>query len=765
MSTLALHWYAWLSFTLAGTSGTTVRFGLPSEVKIKRKSRNITKPESAAGQVIGIKTILVALFVLGFTSILSQLIVIREFLNVFQGNELIIGLILCIWMLLTAAGSRLGQRIIHTGDHRKNLARGFLLSGILPAVIIVLLYVLETRIFPPGTTKGLVTAFIFCFCLLMPFCLISGMLFTMLACTFSGVTGANKVSEAYGWESAGSMTAGLLFSLLLVYLLRTFQVLAIIAGINLIVYILIHKGYHPAWTKYSTTGALIILTAFLFAGPVDHWVKSIHFKNQELVYSKDTPYGNVSVTFTAGQYNFYENGTFMFSTENQIMQEEAVHFALLQLERPEKVLIVSGGMTGMAKQALKYPTLRSIDYYEINPWLVKAEKRFSDTLFPPMLKVINRDARRGISKSSQRYDGIIINTPDPSNAQINRYYTLGFFEEAKQALRPNGVFLISLSPTVNYMSADAREINRIVYHTLKKVFKQVEVIPGERNYFIASDTNLRIDIAQGIQARGIENDFVNPGYIDDELLSQYSHQILDEISAGPARINQDLAPLAYFRQISYWLSTFQENGLVIILLILILMLLVLRRMSPVAAGVFTGGFAGASSSFIVLISFQILYGYVYQMLGIIIAFYMTGLSAGAIIGPGLKRKVSIRSYIWIQLIFMGLIVLLPLIINWVSRHNNIPEWTGQAFLFITTAAIAFIAGFEFNMASRLEPQRIEKIAGNLYGIDLAGAACGTFMVSLILFPLLGLLYTCLLIALLILASIILMFVFRKKYTW
>jgi hypothetical protein len=291
----------------------------------------------------------------------------------------------------------------------------------------------------------------------------------------------------------------------------------------------------------------------------------------------------------------------------------------------------------------------------------------------------------------------------------------------------------------------------------------VVVIPGERNYFIASDGNVRIDIAHGVQDAGIENDYVNPGYIEDDFLRQNSRLIMNEITGGSATANLDLAPLAYFSQISYWLSVFQEKGWIILMLLLILMLMALRKTSPAAAGIFTGGFAGASTEFLILIIFQILYGYVYQMLGIIVSFYMTGLTAGAILDIHLHRKVTVRSYIWLQFILLFLVILIPAMITFISGNSHVPEWIGPALLFIITAAIAFIAGLEFNTASQLEQQRFGKVTGNLYGTDLAGAACGTLLVSLICFPLLGLQYTCLLIAALILASIVVMFMSRKKY--
>ena len=76
---------------------------------------------------------------------------------------------------------------------------------------------------------------------------------------------------------------------------------------------------------------------------------------------------------------------------------------------------------------------------------------------------------------------------------------------------------------------------------------------------------------------------------------------------------------------------------------------------------------------------------------------------------------------------------------------------------------AFVTGLQFNMACHLEHHHHESMAVNLYSIDLAGAASGTLIVSMVLFPLLGLQYTCLLIALLNLAGIAVMFVSRKKY--
>jgi spermidine synthase len=486
------------------------------------------------------------------------------------------------------------------------------------------------------------------------------------------------------------------------------------------------------------------------------------------VYTKNTPFGNLSVTRTAGQLNYFENGNLLFSTENQIFQEEAVHFALLQHSRPETILIVSGGITGMANESFKYRSVERVDYLEINRWLAHAEMKLSSYAPDPRLRIIQEDARKWIKNITAAYDVIIINAPDPSNAQINRFFTVEFFKEVKQALALGGIFSISLSPTVNYMSSEAKLINRIVYHSLKSVFQHVVVIPGEKNYFIASDGDVHLDIVRAIQSADIQNEYLQQGYIDDDLLKQNSRLIMNEISTGQARINRDLSPIAYFLQIRYWLTLFKGMDGTLVFLVMIMFALVLfsmpwKKTSAVTFGIFAGGFAGAASEFLILIIFQILYGHLYQILGILISFYMTGLASGALFGVSKGRRNAVRSFMLVQMFLFALVMLIPPLTVLISQHHNMPIWAGQTVLFGLTGGIAFMAGLEFNMASRLEKQSVASAAGNLYGVDLAGAAFGTLLVSMICLPLLGLLLSCVLIGVLILAGVLSMFVSRSKY--
>jgi spermidine synthase len=54
----------------------------------------------------------VSLFYIGFGSILSQILLVREFLVSFYGNELSIGIIFACWLVWIGIGSAFGNKVI-----------------------------------------------------------------------------------------------------------------------------------------------------------------------------------------------------------------------------------------------------------------------------------------------------------------------------------------------------------------------------------------------------------------------------------------------------------------------------------------------------------------------------------------------------------------------------------------------------------------------------------------------------------------------------
>ena len=122
-----------------------------------------------------------ACFLLGFVSILSQIVFFRELLSVFYGNELCLGILLCVWLLWVGLGSKLGNAISNSNiSLLKNLSFWYFLLAIFSILTILIIrysrIILNTL---PGEIIGLMPILGLTLFALFPLCLILGILFVL----------------------------------------------------------------------------------------------------------------------------------------------------------------------------------------------------------------------------------------------------------------------------------------------------------------------------------------------------------------------------------------------------------------------------------------------------------------------------------------------------------------------------------------------------------------------------------------------------------
>lgn len=140
---------------------------------------------SAGGPVKISREVVLSTAALGITSIVTQIILLREFLSIFYGNELVIGIILADWMVLTGAGSFVGKYADRVKGKTTFLIISLCLMAILPSVTVFLLRYLRNIVFAIGGMVGIFQILYSSFLLLIPYCLLTGFLFTFLAHTVS----------------------------------------------------------------------------------------------------------------------------------------------------------------------------------------------------------------------------------------------------------------------------------------------------------------------------------------------------------------------------------------------------------------------------------------------------------------------------------------------------------------------------------------------------------------------------------------------------
>lgn len=698
------------------------------------------------------KSFLFSVIVVGFSSLLTQIVFLRESLSAFYGNELLLGVVLGNWLLLTGIGSYLGKF-----SNQKEKVQLFILTEIGLAIVVIPsifgMRIIRNFIAIPGELLPLSSVFFYSLLILFPFCFLSGFQFT-LACKIFSEKRKDEVYEAnkvYVLDSVGDLLGGFFFSYFLVFFFNSFQSVSLVIFLNLLSGFLLSRGVKKGhWLRFLI---LALLLLFLLLSQFDLQLIStkIQFPQQEIVYQGNSVYGNLVITKINNQLNFYENAFPLFSTQNNFSNEEKVHYAMLQHNSPRKVLLISGGLSGTLNELLKYPSVEKIDYVELDPMIIKLGKNFLPENFKSKkIFIHNLDGRLWVKKAKEKYDVVIIDLPDPDSVQINRFYTLEFFKAVKKILNPGGVVSLSLSGGKNYLSEEERDLNSGVYKTLHEVFQHVIIIPGNVNYFVSSDEKLNYEYEKKLRERGIKTKFIQyylPGKVTEDRIN-YIFSVV-EGKENKAKINEDFKPISHYYYLKYWLSLFGLNFKFIFVIIFVILglLFYLTKFKPVPLTIFVAGFSGMSLEFILLLGFQILYGYVYEKIGVIITAFMLGIFLGSYITT---KKIKSEKFLTSRTIskFEFLIALysliLPLIFLGISKIGGSLTFLSVEILFpilgiIIGAGIGAIFPLALKIYSRKEV--IESVS-LLYSTDLIGACLGAYTISVILIPLLGIVNSC-----------------------
>ena len=680
----------------------------------------------------------------GLISIAIQVLLVREINTLFEGNELMMGWTLGIWMFLTGMGAYLGSQIRLNSPTQGTINNFLILICTLPIIIVVVINLIKTELFPPGVLINPLSFLLIVLLILLPICLLVGFAFSVFVHAFK--TDNHGFVKVYALESLGSLVGGILVSFLFIQWFSILESLVIILLITLICIYIINRERRYLFSLLFVSG--IVLMVFVL--PIDNVIRKKLFPNQNLLENKETRYGNLTVTETFGQYNFFINGSFLFATGNVISNEENVHYAMLQHGLPRNVLLISGGVSGMIDEVLKYPTVKSIDYVEVNPELIRLASKYKLLPTNGKVNIYIEDGRRFVKRIEKHYDVVIFSVPDPVSLQVNRYYTREFLQEVKTCLTPGAVVTFGLSPAGNYISPEKANIIALVYHTLKSTFRNVEVIPGEKDYFIASDSLINNSIAELSVLRGIANKFVNQNYIDDFSTRQRGNFIKENIQ-NKRIINTDNKPLPVFYESLHFISLFGEKSIFMLLIPLAVFAIPLFFFRSASKGIYIAGFAASSAEMLLIFSFQLVYGYVYSAIGLIIALFMGGLVLGSLLGsltnPGTKNMIIAQAS-------LGLFFLLyPLLEGVISQSAG--SFLIYTMFILMTIVPSAIVGYIYVMGTKQMRGDIIISSSVNYSADLIGSALGVISITVIMIPLLGITKSCFLIAGIIFGGMIL----------
>ena len=684
---------------------------------------------------------------LGVSSILTQLTLMREFLVAFGGNEMIYGIILGAWLGLVGIGSYFGRTTSKLRNPLRALLAAQVAVAVIPIASVFAIRALRDVVFVRGAAVGVTASAASCFVVLAPYCLITGYMLVLSCRILTSDKTAAGIGRVYFLDSIGEIVGGVLFSFAFIHLLGHFEILYVSAALNLLLACCVGRMLRcglPGW-------GIIAVGAAAISGPWACGLAEVsvqmQYSGRNVVFRGNSPYGSLVVSESSGQYDFIHNGLPLLSTHNVMNAEESVHYAMAQRPEAKRVLLISGGVAGSAREILKYGSAR-VDYVELDPLVLNVSKRFLPAaLGDPRIRTFNTDGRIFVRQASGEYDVVIVNVPDPSTSQLNRFYTAEFFAQVKQALEPGGVICISMGQYRNYLSKELSQLIGTAHRTLSEVFGQVLIVPAGRTFLLASDGELSMNIAQRIESAGVSNKYVNADYLDGILTDQRIEDVQRAISPD-AQVNRDLHPIGYYHHLRYWLSQFELRTGVFEAVLVIILVVYAIRLRPVPLAIFTTGFSAASLEVVLLLGFQILQGSLYHSIGLIVTMFMLGLSLGSLVMNRTLNRWSPKGLTWLEFALATTAICLPITLTLLARIANPDLMTicSQVTVPAATLLLGMLAGMEFPLAGKASSASLEHTASRLYTADLVGASIGALLVSTLLIPLIGVIGVCVMVA-------------------
>ncbi|MGD0831308.1 MAG: fused MFS/spermidine synthase [Terracidiphilus sp.] len=741
-----------------------------------------TRSESVASRLPPrpARAVQAALILTGFSAVLGQIILMRELMAVFNGNEISLGILLATWLFWTALGSIACGSFLPRKSNARLAAAVLecLLGASLPLTVWALRASKSLFQTVPGELVGPLPMLLASLVCLSLFCAVAGALFVAAARAWNlefAEDGCTAVSTAYLLEAAGSAIGGMIASLLLLRFLDPIQIASIVLVLNFLMATFLFSRINRKQSGFAFAVALLLalLIVVRFAPRMQSQAQAREWRGFHVVASHDSIYGNLLVTQTGDLRSLYENGLIVATTHDQSAAEESVQYALLEHPAPRNLLLIGGAASGSIVEALKHPTVERIDLVELDPALIATSKNYfdsADLVSDPCVHLHFDDGRAYLNSTSSQFDVIIVNVPDPQTAQLNRFYTAEFFLAARNHLAPDGLLALQLRSSEEFLSPDLQAFLRCIDRTLHEAFPYVVAIPGETIHFFAATRadHLTDDphlLVARLHERNLKTQYVSPYFIPYRMMPDRMAELSDLLRpTAKTQVNRDFSPIAYYFDVVLWSAQFKpdyagllraasqvdfKNVLGSVLLILLCAAVILaflparrqRIRAAAACSMAATGFTLMALQFFLLLAFQSIFGFVYSQLAILIALCMAGVALGSWLGIRRDKARVCRTAALIQIALAFSAPLLMLLVSQFAKFSAPAAlWLIAQIVFPALAALCgILGGYQFPLATAMVSADggKQQSLSTLYALDLLGGCAGALVLSGYLIPVFG----------------------------
>jgi spermidine synthase len=163
-----------------------------------------------------------------------------------------------------------------------------------------------------------------------------------------------------------------------------------------------------------------------------------------------TPFQEIDIyeTVAFGRMLFLDGHVQLAERDEFAYHECLVHVPLLNVPNAETALIVGGGDGATARELLRHPNLKRVDFVEIDRDVIETCREhlpfLSAGVFEdPRLNLVIGDAFEFVKTAAEPYDLIVMDSTDVYEEEegglSERLWTDAFYADLRRLLKPNGV--------------------------------------------------------------------------------------------------------------------------------------------------------------------------------------------------------------------------------------------------------------------------------------------------------------------------------------
>lgn len=675
----------------------------------------------------------VLFFLVSFSALLTQVIFMRQTLLLFEQSEYVISLFLFIWLIANGLGLQMGKKTRFLPKSLFQSVQGY-------TVVIVLFYFglhfIRPILLSVKTTEVLILGIASTsLCIFIP-SFYNGILFSFFT---HHKKGTSPVLSLYKTEALAFFIAGGAATLV-VYFFSDFYLMA--AGLILTQILIL--GYHFNVKKLLPALFLLLL---LIAKP---WVQDVSwqmlFSKYDFLKTQQTLSGQTDILYSSENKDTLR--LFQGSPVNKVKPpaapEEASFPAISQISRENPRVLIVGSDIKSLLQGLSFTPFRNIDILIHDPPYFQQirkgfPKRVRKLLNHKQVNIIHSSVQNHLHNHPHVYDLIYVSEHKPSLMQNALLYFPVNLKILRSGLHKDGVLSLLFGSDAAYAGQISHTLKGSIFQSLNKTFAHSRIF-ALNNYTILMGASTTLDTSfssmnQNLMQKGIQSMYFtssnvgsrmqNAGQIGVSKMKNYS---------GDLSFNRPVTYLAGLLKMAEKYSVNTANSImsfanrlydhsyiwqIVSLLVLNLLFYFFISQSHSLGIVFHAGFTGIAAQMMFIYLYQLHFGNIYLLIGILVALFMVGLVCGLIINPGKKH--------WLP--FVSLLVIILLLTALFFLRIRIIAFSGM-FLSGFYTGITFAVNNARNKGNRLS-------ALKLYLSDLLGGLAGNIVIPLLLIPFLG----------------------------